>query len=145
MLGPQKGMFDGAAPWRRSTHMTSVRALLLAFVVLLLLVHQLAGFPQRLPFTAAGPGLYTREATTKGIVLRAGHVRGPLPRRASFNVMSFHPRACRLFRGSCIALRDRADQDGAEAEGDAGREMEEDLSRPLAAGDYARVLDDAPG
>jgi hypothetical protein len=133
-------MCDGAKPWSRSTRPTSVRGMLLAFAVLPLFAHQLAGFPQRLAFTAPVRGLYTREAAARGIVLRAGHFRGPTTRKLSSDVMSsvfLRPLACPPFCGSCLALRARADQDGAEAEGD--------LSRPLAAGDYARVLDDAPG
>ena len=141
-------MCDGAKPWSRSTRPTSVRGMLLAFAVLPLFAHQLAGFPQRLAFTAPVRGLYTREAAARGIVLRPGHFRGPTTRKASPDVMPsvfLRPSDGPPFCGSCLALRARADQDGAEAEGGDGRELEEDLSRPLAAGDYARVLDDAPG
>ena len=144
----EEGMCDGATLRSRSTRPTSVRGLLLAFAVLPLFAHQLAGFSQRLAFTAPGRGLYMREAAARGIVLRAGHFRGPTTRKASPDVMPsvfLRPSDGPPFCGSCLALRARADQDGAEAEGGDGRELEEDLSRPLAAGDYARVLDDAPG
>jgi hypothetical protein len=134
---------------------TSGRALLLAYAAISLLAYQLAGLPQPpgfrdkiTAFAAVGRGVCTRNAAAYRIMLRALHVRGAMTCRTSSAVTprAFpRPRACRPFRSPGLALRGSADQGGAGAEGNGATEPEEALSLPLAAGDYARVLDDAPG
>lgn len=132
---------------------TSGRVLLLGYAALSLLAHPLAGLPKRgvrdkiTAFAETVRGVRMR-AAAYGVMLRAGHARGPMACRtipAGMPRAFPRPRACRPMRSPCLALRGSAAQGGAGAESDGGRELEEALVLPLAAGDYARVLDDAPG